>query len=360
MRGAFLDQGSMFSYISPESRIPAGHPLRVIRALVREVLKELSGSFGRLYSREGRPSIPPEQLVSALLIQALYGIRSELQLMEQLNYNLLFRWFVGLSPDDPVWDATVFSKNRDRLQQGEVLRKFMSRLLEHPKIKPLLSNEHFSVDGTLIEAWASHKSFKPKDGSDEGDGSNFHGQTRKNDTHASSTDPEAKLYRKALGREAKLSYMGHAVMENRNGLAVAGTVTQANGTAERRASEKMLKAQAKRSGCRITAGEDKAYDTRDHVDALRKSNVTPHVAQNNARTKTGKTRKSAIDRRTTGHRGYAMSQSRRAMIECIFGWGKQHGTMRKTKLRGLANVAATFLLNLIAYNLVRIPKLIAA
>ena len=360
MRGAFLDQGSMFSYISLESRIPAGHPLRLIRALVREVLKELSRSLGKLYSDEGRPSIPPEQLLSALLIQAFYGIRSELQLMEQLHYNLLFRWFVGLSPDDPVWDPTVFTKNRERLQQGDVFQKFMTRLLEHPKVKPLLSSEHFSVDGTLIEAWASHKSFKPKDGSDAGDGSDFHGQTRKNDTHASTTDPEAKLYRKAAGREAKLSYMGHAVMENRNGFAVAGTVTEANGTAERSAAERMLKAQAKRSGCRITAGEDKAYDTRDHVQALRKRNVTPHVAQNDAPTKTGRNRKSAIDKRTTRHAGYAMSQSRRAMIECIFGWGKLHGTMRKTKLRGLANVAGTFMLNLIAYNLVRIPKLIAA
>jgi transposase len=323
-------------------------------------LKDLGRSFAKLYSHDGRPSIPPEQLLSALLIQSFYGIRSERQLMEQLNYNLLFRWFVGLSPDDPVWAPTVFTKNRERPQQGDVFQKFMSTLLEHEKVKPLLSSEHFSVDGTLIEAWASHKSFKPRDGSDAGDGSNFHGQTRKNDTHASTTDPEAKLYRKALGREAKLSYMGHAVMENRNGLAIAGTVTQANGTAERRASEEMLKAQARRSGCRITAGEDKAYDTRDHVDALRKRNVTPHVTQNNAPTKTGKTRKSAIDNRTTRHLGYAMSQSRRAMIECIFGWGKQHGTMRKTKLRGLANVAGNFMLNLIAYNLVRIPKLIAA
>jgi transposase len=360
MRGAFLDQSSMFSYISPERRIPAGHPLRLIRALVREVLRELSRGFTKLYSRDGRPSIPPEQLLSALLIQAFYGIRSERQLMEQLEYNLLFRWFVGLSPDDPVWDPTVFTKNRKRLQQGDVFQKFMSTLLEHEKVKPLLSSEHFSVDGTLIEAWASHKSFKPKDGSDESDGSNFHGQTRKNDTHASTTDPQAKLYRKATGREAKLSYMGHAVMENRNALAVGGTVTEANGTAERRASETMLKAQAKRSGCRITAGEDKAYDTRDHVEALRKRNVTPHVSQNNAPTKTGQTRKSAIDQRTTRHPGYAMSQSRRAMIECIFGWGKQHGTMRKTKLRGLANVAGNFILNLIAYNLLRIPKLVAA
>lgn len=360
MRGAFLDQASMFSYISPEQRIPDDHPLRQVRTLVREVLKELSRSLGKLYSREGRPSIPPEQLLSALLIQVLYGIRSERQLMEQLDYNLLFRWFVGLAPDDPVWDATSFTKNRERLQQGDIFEKFMARLLQHPKVKPLLSDEHFSVDGTLIEAWASHKSFKPKDGSDEGDGSNFHGQNRKNDTHGSTSDPEAKLYRKAMGREAKLSYMGHAVMENRNGLAVAGMVTQANGTAERRASEAMLKAQAKRSGCRITAGEDKAYDTRDHVTALRKLNATPHVAQNDTVSKTGRKRRSAIDGRTTRHIGYAMSQSRRAMIECIFGWGKQHGTMRKTKLRGLANVAAGFMLNLIAYNLVRIPKLTAA
>ena len=294
MRGSFLDQGSMFSYVAPEKRIPDRHPLRIIRALVREVLTELSRSLGKLYSLEGRPSIPPEQLLSALLLQALYGIRSELQLMEQLNYNLLFRWFVGLSPDDPVWDASVFTKNRERLQEGDVFQKFMAKLLEHPKVKPLLSDEHFSVDGTLIEAWASHKSFKPKDGSDDSDGSNFHGQTRKNDTHASTTDPDAKLYRKAAGREAKLSYMGHALMENRHGLAVGGTVSEANGTAERRASEQMLKAQAKRSGKRITAGEDKAYDTADHVAALRKLNVTPHVAQNDSISKTGKTRKSAM------------------------------------------------------------------
>jgi transposase len=360
MRGAFRDQGGMFSYISPEERIPAGHPLRKIGELVREVLKELSPSLGRLYAHEGRPSIPPEQLLSALIVQVLYGVRSERQLMEQLDYNLLFRWFVGLAPDDPVWDATSFTKNRERLQQGEVFEKFMSKLLNHPKVKPLLSDEHFSVDGTLIEAWASHKSFKPKDGSDGSDGSDFHGKKRKNDTHASTTDPEAKLYKKADGREAKLSYMGHAVMENRNGLAVGGMVTEANGTAERRASEAMLKKKSRRSGRRITAGEDKAYDTGEHVAALRKMNVTPHVAQNDTLTKTGKSRRSAIDARTTRHAGYAISQSCRAMIECIFGWGKQHGTMRKTKHRGLANVSTGFMLNLIAYNLVRIPKLIAA
>jgi hypothetical protein len=226
-------------------------------------------------------------------------------------------------------------------------------------VKPLLSNEHFSVDGTLIEAWASHKSFRPKDGGD-GDGSDFRGQTRKNDTHASTTDPESRLYRKAAGREARLSYMGHATMENRHGLAVAGMVTLANGTAERRASEAMLRAKSKEIGHRITVGEDKAYDTADHVANLRAMRVTPHVAQNNTPTKTGKPRRSAIDQRTTRHDGYGMSRSRRAMIECIFGWGKQHGTLRKTKHRGIRRVAADFLLNLIAYNLIRIPKLVAA
>jgi transposase len=362
MRGRFEDQGGMFSYIDPEDRIPADHPLRKIRTLVREVLKELSHSFGKLYSHEGRPSIPPEQLLSALLLQAFYGVRSERLLMEQLNYNLLFRWFVGLSPDDPVWDPTVFTKNRDRLQEGDVFGKFMAKLLDHEAVRPLLSDEHFSVDGTLIEAWAGHKSFKPKNPRnkrDGDDGSSFHGQRRKNDTHQSTTDRQAKLYRKADGREAKLCYMGHALMENRNGLAVGGTVTEANGTAERRASEAMLKKKAGRSR-RITVGEDKAYDTRDHVTTLRKMNVTAHVAQNDSLTKTGKQRSSAIDARTTRHVGYRISQTCRKMTECIFGWGKQHGTMRKTKHRGLTNVASGFMLNLIAYNLIRIPKLVAA
>ena len=350
----------MFSYISPEARVPAGHPLRKVRALVGDVLKDLSGTVGQLYSREGRPSIPPEQLLSALLLQAFYGIRSERQLMEQLNYNLLYRWFVGLSPDDRVWDATTFTKNRERLEQGEVFEKFMTKLLNLPEVKPLLSDEHFSVDGTLIEAWASHKSFKPKDGSDDGDGADFHGQKRKNDTHASTTDPEAKLYRKAKGREAKLCYMGHATMENRNGLAVACMVTQASGTAERDAALAMLKAKRKQARHRISAGADKAYDTKDHVAALRKAGITPHVAQNESVTMTGKKRTSAIDGRTTRHVGYALSQTRRKVIECIFGWGKQHGTMRKTKHRSVERVAGGFLVNLIAYNLIRIPKLIAA
>lgn len=359
MRGAFEDQGRLFSYISPEARVPANHPLRKVRELVRAVLGELNRCLSKLYASEGRPSIPPEQLLSALLLQVFYGIRSERQLMEQLDYNLLYRWFVGLSPDDPVWDPSVFTKNRTRLQNGEVFAKFMSRLLNHPQVKPLLSDEHFSVDGTLIEAWASQKSFRPKDGSGDADGGvNFHGQKRKNDTHASVTDPDSRLYRKAAGREAKLSYMGHVTMENRHGLAVAGMVTLATGTAERRASETMLKAKAKQVGRRITVGEDKAYDTADHVANLRSANITPHVAQYNSAGAKG--RQSAIDARTTRHKAYGMSQSRRAMTECIFGWGKQHGTMRKTKHRGIASVAADFLLNLIAYNLIRIPKLVAA
>ena len=263
------------------------------------MLGELNRIFGKLYASEGRPSIPPEQLLSALLLQVFYGIRSERQLMGAVGLQLRYRWFVGLSPDDPVWDPTTFTKNRERLQTGEVIMKFMTQLLTHPQVKPLLSDEHFSVDGTLIEAWASQKSFRPKDGSgDSDDGANFHGQKRKNDTHASTSDPYPRLYRKAAGREAKLSYPGHAVMENRHGLAVAGMVTHANGTAERRAAEIMLKAKSKAAGRRITAGEDKAYDTADHVAHLRARNVTPHVTQNNGPTKTGKSRRSAIHSRS--------------------------------------------------------------
>jgi transposase len=359
MRGRFVDQAKLFSYISPETLVPKDHPLRQIRALVREVLKQLTRSLGRLYASEGRPSIPPEQLLSALLLQALYGIRSERQLIEQLNYNLLFRWFAGLAPGDKVWDATTFTKNRERLQSGEVFRKFMTKLLNLTEVKPLLSDEHFSVDGTLIEAWASQKSFRPKDSSG-GDGSDFHDQQRRNDTHESTTDPDCRLYRKSKGSGAKLSYMGHVVMENRNGLAVAGRITEANGTAERSASEEMLTELREQAGHRITAAGDKAYDTAEHVANLREIGVTPHVAQNNTATKTGRRRRSAIDGRTTRHAGYRRSQTRRAMLECIFGWGKQHGTMRKTKHRGIWRVSGDFLLNLIAYNLVRLPKLLAA
>lgn len=357
MRGKFREQGGMFSYLSTEERIPSKHPLRVIRALTRDVLTELNSTFSRIYSREGRPSIPPEQLLSALLLQVLFGIRSERLLMEQLNYNLLFRWFVGLSPDDAVWDASVFSKNRDRLIDGKVIEKFMTKLLEHPKVKPLLSDEHFSVDGTLVEAWASHKSFKPKDGAD-GDGEDFHGEKRTNETHQSTTDPDARLYRKSQGSEAKLCYIGHVLMENRNGLPVAAMVTEASGTAERSAAEVMLRRKAK--GGRITVGADKAYDAKGHVAALRDMNVTPHVAQNAGATKSGKRRKSAIDARTTRHIGYSISQILRKKVETIFGWGKSSGTMRKVKQRGLERVGGVFKLNLVGCILVRLPKLVPA
>ena len=350
MRGTFDDQGRLFSYISPEQRVPARHPLRTIRALVREVLRDLDRDFRMLYSATGRPSIPPEQLLSARLLQVFYGVRSERQLMEHLDYNLLYRWFVGLSPDDAVWDATTFTKNRERLQAGDIFNRFMETLLNHTDVRPLLSDEHFSVDGTLIEAWAGHKSFKPKNDQD-GDGTNFHGTTRKNDTHASTTDPDSRLYRKSEGKESKLCYLGHAMMENRHGLAVTGIVTQATGTAEREASVDMLVEKASATH-RITAGMDKAYDVKEHVERLRAKNITPHVAQNDTN------RRSAIDGRTTRHTGYARSQACRKMIECIFGWGKQHGTMRKTKLRGTDKVAAHFMLNLLGYNLIRIPKLL--
>ena len=353
MRGNFEDQGHMFSYMTLEERVPAGHPLRKVRELTREVFSAMDKDFRRLYAHEGRPSIPPEQLLSALLLQVFYGVRSERLLMEQMDYNLLFRWFVGLPADGKTWDATTFTKNRERLQEGDIFVRFMDRLLNHESVKPLLSDEHFSVDGTLIEAWASHKSFKPKDGSG-GDGTDFHGTKRKNDTHQSATDAASRLYRKSAGQESRLCYMGHAVMENRNGLAVAGMVTQANGTAERKAALKMLGKIARKKKRRITAGADKAYDTKEHVADLRAYNITPHVAQNDSY------RRSAIDNRTTRHAGYSISQVKRKMIECVFGWGKLHGTMRKTKLRGTPNVAGQFMLNLIGYNLIRIPKLLAA
>jgi transposase len=356
MRGRFEDQGGLFSYISPERRVPVGHPLRKIRALVREVLSSMDKDFRKLYSDTGRPSIAPEQLLSALLLQVFYGVRSERQLMEQLDYNLLYRWFVGLSPDNEVWDATTFTKNSERLQQGDIFNRFMEELLNHESVKPLLSDDHFSVDGTLIEAWAGHKSFKPKNDPD-GDGTNFRDTKRKNDTHESTTDPDSRLYRKSEGQESKLCYLGHATMENRSSLAVAGLVTHATGTAEREASEEMLEKKASKHK-RTTVGADKAYDVEKHIENLRAINVTPHIAVNDHLTKTGKTRKTSIDGRTTRHAGYDISQGKRKMIECIFGWGKQHGTMRKTKHRGLAAVAADFLLNLIGYNLIRIPKLL--
>jgi transposase len=351
MRGVASNTPTFFSYVDIESRIPSRHPLRKIKSLVHEVLASMDTKFNRLYSAEGRPSIPPEQLLCALLLQVFFGVRSERQLMEQMEYNLLYRWFVGVGIDDAVWDVTVFTKNRDRLLDGDIAADFLQALLAHKKVKPLLSDEHFSVDGTLIEAWTSHKSFQPKDGGGNDGGSDFHGEKRCNETHASVTDPDARLYKKSVGKEAKLAYMGHACMENRHGLAVGGMVTHATGKAEREASEAMLARYARR-GRTITVGEDKAYDTEEHVENLRKMGVTPHVAQNN------KGRRSNIDGRTTRHTGYKQSCSIRARIECIFGYGKQAGTMRKTKHRGLAAVACDFLLNLISYNLVRIPKIL--
>jgi len=354
MRGIDQDQSSMFSYVSSESRIPTDHPLRATREMTDRALAQLDRKFRALYSRTGRPSVPPEQLLRALLIQVLYSIRSERMLMEQLEYNLLFRWFVGLEMDDRVWDVTVFTKNRDRLLGGDVAEAFFQAVLSEARESGLLSDEHFTVDGTLIEAWASHKSFRPKD---EGDGNgprpterDFHGERRKNDTHASTTDPESRLFRKGQGKEAKLCFMGHVLTENRNGLVVASEVTLATGTAEREASVRMLE-RVERSP-RSTLGGDKGYDTAEHVRALRKLGVTPHVAQNN------KNRRSAIDRRTTQHAGYAISQLKRKCVEQVFGWGKEIGPTRKSKHRGADRVDWMFRFTQAAYNLTRMRKLL--
>jgi len=356
MRGIDATQSAMFSYVSPERRIPKDHPLRLVRALCDIALKALSREFDRMYSDIGRPSIPPERLLRALLLQILYTIRSERMLMEQLDYNLLFRWFVGLNMDDVVWDATVFSKNRDRMLESEIASLFFQAVVEEARALDLLSDDHFSVDGTLIEAWASQKSFQKKDSDgkpgDGGNGSaNFHGEARRNETHESKTDPNARLYRKGKGKEAKLCYAGHVVMENRNGLAVKGCLTKATGTAEREAALEMLEQAAGHK--RRTVGTDKAYDTRDFIKRTRAINVTPHVTQN----RNG--RKSAIDRRTTRHEGYAMSLRCRARIEEIFGWLKTVAGQRKTRFRGEARVGWMFDLGLAASNLVRMRKLAA-
>jgi transposase len=365
MRGPDETSGSMFSYIGLEARVPLDHPLRAIRVLVEEVLGAMSGKIGALYSHTGRPSIPPEQLLKALLLQAFFTVRSERQLMEQIDYNLLFRWFVGLALDDGVWDASTFSKNRDRLLAADVAQEFLTTLLSRPQVKGLLSSDHFSVDGTLLKAWASMKSFRPKDGGGNppDDGRNgerdFRGEPRSNETHASTTDPDARLYRKGNGQESRLCYMGHALMENRHGLAVSGELTRASGTAEREAALRLI--EAHRPGRRrVTLGADKGYDVTAFVEALRERAVTPHIAIHGHVGKTGKPRKTALDRRTTGHPGYAVSQIVRKRIEEIFGWTKSTGGLTQVKLRGLAKVRALFLFTLVAYDLVRIPKLLAA
>jgi transposase len=358
MRGTDRQTNQMFSYLSPETMVPRDHPLRVIRPLANAALERLSPAFGKMYSEIGRPSIPPEQLLRALLIQAFFSVRSERQLMEQLTYNMMFRWFVGLSMDAPVWDVTVFTKNRERLLAGDIARGFLQAILVDPRVKPLLSDEHFSVDGTLIEAWASMKSFRPKDGGGEppANGRNgerdFHGEKRSNETHASTTDPDARLYKKAKGQAAKLCHMGHVVMENRAGLVMAASTTHATGTAEREAAAAMV---GELNGSRrITLGADKAYDTADFVAEMRRFGVTPHVAQND------NGRRSAIDGRTTRHDGYKASLRHRKRIEEVFGWIKTAGGQRKTRYRGTARVGWMFTLTAAAYNLIRMPKLLNA
>lgn len=357
MRGTFDDQGRVCSSISPEQRVAATHPLRTIRALVREVFSDLDCDFRIRYSTTGRPSIPPEQVLSALVLHVWYGVRSERQLMEQLDDTLLYRWFVGLSPDDAVWDATTFTKNRERVQHGDVFNRFMEQRWHHQDVTPLLSDEHCSVDGTLIEAWAGHKRFKPKD-ANAGDGEHVHGTTRTNATHERPTDPDSRLYRKSEGKERTLCSMGHATRENRTGLAVAGRGTQASGTAARAASEERLGKNAS-PHTRITVGADKADAVEAHVARLRAKHITPHSAVNDSVTKIGTARTTSIDGRTTRHKGYNLSQGTRTMIECLVGWGKQPGTLRNTNHRGLAGVAADVLLTLIGYHLIRIPKLLA-
>ena len=358
MRGTDRQTGRMFSYLSPETMVPRDHPLRVIRPLADAALDRLSPAFNRLYSVVGRPSIPPEQLLRALLLQAFFTVRSERQLMEQLTYNMMFRWFVGLSMDAPVWDVSVFTKNRERLLAGDIARGFLLALLADPQVKPRLSDDHFSVDGTLVEAWASIKSFRPKDGSGEppADGRNgerdFHGEKRSNETHASTTDPDARLYKKATGQAAKLCHMGHVVMENRSGLVVAASATLATGTAEREAAEAMVGELP--AGGRITLGADKAYDTADFAAGMRQMDVTAHVVQNDKR------RRSAIDGRTTRHAGYKVSLRVRKRIEEVFGWMKTVGGQRKTRYRGTARMGWMFTLAAAAYNLIRMPKLLAA
>ena len=361
MRGSDSRTSELFSYVDLEARVRRDHPLRAIREIVNEVLSALAGEFAALYSPLGRPSIPPEKLLRALLLQAFYSIRSERLLMERLEYDLLFRWFVGVGVDDPAWDHSVFSKNRDRLLAGDIAAKFLAAVLAQPRVKRLLSSDHFSVDGTLIEAWASTKSVKPKDGSGEpptkGGGRNaeadFHGQKRTNETHASTTDPEARLYRKGRGKETKLCFIGHGLMENRHGLLVDACLTQADGYAERVAALHMIEPYADRPRP-ITLGADKAYDTKDFVTDLRAMNVTPHVAQNTSG------RRSAIDGRTTRHAGYGVSQRLRKRIEEAFGWIKTVAGQRKTRFRGHDRVGWAFTFAVAAYNLVRLPKLLAA
>src|SRR5499427_9960456 len=358
MRGQDKQQADMFSYLSPEARVRKDHPLRAIRAMADEALNHMSDGFDGMYSQIGRPSIPPEKLLRAQLIQMLYSVRSERLLMEEIDYSVLFRWFVGMNLDEAVWDVTVFTKNRDRLLDGDVAREFLCEVVKQAREKNLTSDEHFTVDGTLIEAWASLKSFQCKDQKnrppdDPGNPSiDFHGETRSNETHESTTDPDALLARKGSGKEAKLSYTGNLLVENRNGLIVTTELFQANGTAERDAALVMLEQIPGEH--RVTVGADKGYDTRDFVAECRNLKVTPHVAQNVKRPGG-----SAIDGRTTRHAGYAISQRKRKRIEEVFGWMKTVGVLRKTRHRGLETVRWIFTFTAAAYNVVRMRNLMS-
>jgi transposase len=358
MRGADEQQSQIFSYLSPEARVRKDHPLRAIRVMVDEVLAHMSGCFDAMYADVGRPSIAPEKLLRAQLLQMLYSVRSERLLMEEMDYNLLFRWFVGLNADDEVWDATSFSKNRDRLLQADVAKQFLAQVVAQAGVRGLTSDEHFTVDGTLLEAWASVKSFQPKEKKtpppdDPGNPTvNFHGEKRSNDTHESKTDAQSQLARKGPGKEAKLSYSGNLLVENGNGLIVDAEVFQANGTAERDAALVMME---KLPGTKaVTVGGDKGFDTRGFVAECRNLGVTPHVAQNHARAGG-----SAIDARTTRHVGYRISQRKRKRIEECFGWLKTVAGLRKVRHRGVCKVDWIFTFACAAYNLVRMRNLAA-
>jgi transposase len=351
MRGNDQNQSPMFSYLSPEERVPADHPLRDIRRMTDEALRDLSPQFQGLYSRLGRRSIAPEKLLRSLLLQIFFSVRSERMLMDQLNYNLLFRWFVGLNMDEPVWDATVFSKNRERLLKGDIAQAFFAIVLKQARCRGLLSSEHFTVDGTLLEAWASMKSYQKKAEPPQ-QGSGTRGEMLLRDTHESKTDPEARLYRKSSGGEFKLSYLGHVLMENRSGLPVAGTVTQATTQAEWQAAVEMIES-LNHGQRRVTLGADKAYDRADLVEALRDRQVTPHIHKHE-----NDRRRSNLDGRTTRHEGYEISLQKRKQIEHIFGWLKTTALMRKLRHRGCALVRWMFTLALSAYNLIRINRMI--
>jgi len=357
MRGSDHQQSHIFSYLSPEQRVRKDHPLRAIRVMVDEVLRELSPQFSRMYAREGRPSIAPEKLLRALVVQMLYSIRSERLLVEEIDYNILFRWFVGLNLDEEMWDATTFTKNRDRLLEADVAKRFLAEVVELARKQDFVSDEHFTVDGTLLEAWAGAKSFQPKEGKhlpppdDPGNPTvNFRGQRRSNETHESKTDPEAKLARKGEGKESKLSYSGNLLVENRNGLIRKAMAWEANGTAERDSALVMLEQVPGERA--ITVGGDKGFDTKDFVRECRHMKVTPHVAQNENRPGG-----SAIDRRTTRHQGYGISQRKRKRIEECFGWLKTIALLRKVRHRGLEKVDWVFAFACAAYNLVRLRNL---